>query len=64
MNSKLLSIIAVLIGILLPMKVSAQMGDYISAPEFTFEGDNIVMTCETQGANIYYVRVRERGGGL
>ena len=55
MNSKLLSIIAVLIGILLPMKVSAQMGDYISAPEFTFEGDNIVMTCETQGANIYYV---------
>ena len=55
MNSKLLSIIAVLIGILLPMKVSAQMGDYISAPEFTFEGDNIVMTCETPGASIYYV---------
>ena len=53
MNSKLLSIIAVLIGILLPMKGSAQTTIY--APEFSFEGDNIVMTCETQGANIYYV---------
>ena len=53
MNSKLLSIIAVFIGILLPMKVSAQTTIY--APEFSFEGDNIVMTCETQGANIYYV---------
>ncbi len=53
MNSKLLSIIAVFIGILLPMKGSAQTTIY--APEFSFEGDNIVMTCETQGANIYYV---------
>ena len=53
MNSKLLSIIAVLIGILLPMKGFAQTTIY--APEFSFEGDNIIMTCETQGANIYYV---------
>ncbi|MBR7031017.1 MAG: BspA family leucine-rich repeat surface protein [Prevotella sp.] len=55
MNNKLLSIIAVFIGILLPMKMQAQMGDNISVPEFTFEGDNLVMTCETQGADIYYV---------
>lgn len=56
MNSKLLSIIAVLIGILLPMKMQAQwVANDITAPMFTFEGDNIVMTCETQGANIYYV---------
>ena len=55
MNSKLLSIIAVFIGICLPMKMQAQgVATDITAPEFTFEGDNLVMTCETQGAIIYY----------
>jgi len=55
MNSKLLSIIAVLIGILLPMKMQAQwVANDITAPMFTFDGDNLVMTCETQGAVIYY----------
>ena len=56
MNSKLLSIIAVFIGICLPMKMQAQgVATDITAPEFTFEGDNLVMTCETPGASIYYV---------
>ena len=53
MNNKLLSIIAVFIGLFLPMKMQAQ--NNISAPIFTFEGDNLVMTCETPGASIYYV---------
>ncbi|MBO4719360.1 MAG: BspA family leucine-rich repeat surface protein, partial [Prevotella sp.] len=57
MNNKLLSIIAVFIGIILPMKMQAQgtVGDAISAPMFNFQGDDLVMTCDTEGAEIYYV---------
>ena len=55
MNNKLLSIIAVFIGLVLPIKMQAQVAaDELYAPEFNFEGDNLVMTCETQGAIIYY----------
>lgn len=57
MNNKLLSIIAVFFGLILPIKMQAQgtVGDAISAPRFNFEGDNLVMTCDTEGADIYYV---------
>ena len=57
MNNKLLSIIAVFIGIILPMKTIAQtaIDEEVYSPEFVFEGDNLVMTCETEGADIYYV---------
>ena len=57
MNNKLLSIIAVFFGLILPIKMQAQgtVGDAISAPMFNFEGDNLVMTCDTEGAEIYYV---------
>lgn len=55
MKKEILSIIAVFICILMPVKMLAQDAANLSTPEFRFEGDNLVMTCETQGANIYYV---------
>ena len=52
MNNKLLSIIAVFIGLFLPLKMQAQTN--ISAPLFSFVGDSLHMYCDTQGADIYY----------
>jgi len=50
---KLLSIILLVAGVLLPMKLWAQ--DKVYEPYFQFEGDNLLMLCDTEGATIYYV---------
>ena len=50
---KLLSIILIAFGVLIPMKIWAQ--NIISAPTFFFQGDSLVMTTDTQDAIIYYV---------
>ena len=50
---KLLSIILLVAGALLPMKLWAQ--DKVYEPYFQFEGDNLLMHCDTEGATIYYV---------
>ena len=50
---KLLSIILIAFGVLIPMNLWAQ--NIISAPTFFFQGDSLVMTTDTQGAIIYYV---------